>query len=345
MKNKLILDILQNKVNYGPQIANIYINSQCNLKCEYCWFHSFLNKKKMPNRIIPFSAIQKNINELKELGTKYIVLSSHGEPWLHPQIQSIISYIKNQGLYLRITTNLTFKEKKLRLLFARADFLAVNFSAPEKELYKKIHSPSNSSTFETVVENLSLYSSLYRKRKKPFVEVRYIITKNNYRYIDKMLKLAKKLRIPQIRFRIFDPTPSTRTLLLSKEDYLSLKNMIKRILKKYSNCKTNLEKLYEHIGNEGKVNFQLNRCFVGWLRISLELNGKIGFCCQNDKLIIGNWKKDSIKKAWFSDIANKLRKKLKYDFNFKKREWKNCLFCFMEEENLYIDSILKKFGE
>ncbi|MCF7873768.1 MAG: radical SAM protein [Candidatus Omnitrophica bacterium] len=343
LKNNLIFDILQDKVTQGPQIANLYINSNCNLGCEYCWFHSFWNKNKPKKQIIPLSLIKKNILALKKLGTKYIVLSSHGEPWLHPEITKIINFIKKNGLFLRITTNLTFSDKQLKLAFGKANFLAVNFSAPTQKLYSKIHNPTKTKTYNNLISNLKLYSMLYKKVGTPYLEVRYIITKNNYKFIPKSIELARKLDIGQLRFRLLDTTRYTKKLSLTSLEIAKLKRIIKKVNSKHFPVKTNLKSLYSYLSKDNTINFSLNRCFIGWLRISLELNGDIGFCCQNDKLIFGNWKRDSIKKSWYNQKAQKIRLKSKYNFDIKKDFWKSCKFCFIEKDNKSIDSILKKF--
>jgi len=342
--HNILADILQNKVSKGPQIANIYINSSCNLKCEYCWFHSFLNTKKTnPAKTIPYSIIKRMVEELKSIGVKYIVLSSHGEPWLHPDICEIINFIVNKGVYLRITTNLTFENSTTRLAFAKANFLAITFSAPSENLYSKIHMPQTKKCYKNLIKNLEIYSDLYKKRKNPFMEIRYIITKNNYKYVEEMVKLASHLGIPQIRFRILDTTKYTRDLAPTAKHLIQLKETIKKLLEKSFGINTNLIDLYNCINENGKVEFNIRRCFVGWLRISLELNGKIGFCCQNDKLIIGTWRRDSIIKSWYSKQAQILRRKMKYKFGVDKNLWKNCNFCFMERTNKEIDLLLRKF--
>lgn len=341
-KSRLIFDILQNKATGGPGIANIYINSDCPLKCEYCWFHSSYNKRQIKSIVIPFSSIKKNLLELKALGTKYLVLSSHGEPWLHPEICDIINFIRKNGFYLRITTNLTFNDPGLKTVFAKVNFLAVTLSAPDNELYLKIHSPGNSKSFQHVISNLKLYSALYRKKSSPFVEVRYIITKNNYRHLAGIVRLCEQLKIPQIRFRILDTTLDTKSLMLNCEEICTLREIIKELTGKTEKVKTNLSSLLDSLNDKGAINFTLNRCFIGWLRISLELNGDIGFCCQNDQLIIGNWQSQSIKDCWFGKKADTFRSETMNNFNINKKFWHACKFCFLEKDNQYFDSLFKR---
>lgn len=342
---QLLSAILRDTAQHGPRVANLYIESLCNIKCEYCWFHSPLNKKLIRRISIPLSAIKKNIDQLHRLGIQYIVISSHGEPALHPNIAAIINYIKRKNIKLRITTNLTFNREDIRVAFAQVDFLAVTLSAHNKTLYTKIHSPASSQYYATVIKNLKLYVGLGKKKKKSQVEIRYIITKNNYKKIKHILALAEQLELYQIRFRILDTTPQTQKLTLNKKEIVDLRKILHRLCAKPLKIKHNMHKLYNSLDEKGAVQCVISRCFVGWLRISLELNGDIGFCCQNDKLIIGNWKKDRLQKAWYSRKADRLRTKAKNDFNITKKFWEVCQFCFMEEQNKTIDRTLKQLTQ
>jgi len=337
-------DIIKNKTSDTPSAAVININSICNLRCEFCWIHSPLNKKRSVKQTIPLASIKKNIDQLNNLGVKFISLSGDGEPWMHPYICEIIGYIQNRKINFRITTNFTFKKEKIRLAFAKANLIDINFSAPTPRLYQKIHSPQNNNSYINVLKNLKIYTELYRKKQFPLLEINYIITASNYLYIDDMLKLADDFGIPNIRFRILDVTKYTKKLLLGRNEIISFKAIIKKIFKKKYKVKNNLTAIYRYLGKNGSINFMLDRCFIGWMKISLECNGNIGFCCQNDKLIIGNWERDSIKSSWLSRKASLLRLKAKNEFDLKKSFWQNCIFCCDEERNKKIDLLLKKFS-
>ncbi|MCM8797655.1 MAG: radical SAM protein, partial [Candidatus Omnitrophica bacterium] len=245
----------------------------------------------MPKTIMPLSYIEKIVRQLKELGVKAVSLSADGEPALHPQIKKIIDIIKNNGISLRITTNLTFGKNELFSSFAKADILVVNLSAPDAKLYRKFCSPVSEKPFLNLAHNLKMFSTLFRKRGKPNIILNYIITRNNYVYIEKMLDFADSLKLPFIRFRILDTTLETKKLFLTHEEILELHSIINKISRSNYSVKHDLRNL---LAFRKKADFNLKRCFIGWLALSIENNGDIVFCCQNPWLKIGNWKRDSL---------------------------------------------------
>lgn len=339
-----IPDIIQNKTSKGPSAAILNVNSLCNLNCEFCWIHTPLKKDKIKPENISFASIKKIIDELKSLGTTQISLSADGEPWLNPEITAIVNYIKDNDFFLRITTNLTFNNKEILIAFARADMLDVNFSAPNEALYAKIHNPRKKVFYGQLIDNLTVYSKLYRKRKKPSLEINYVITRNNYSYLEEMLNLVDKMGIRNIRFRILDTTEYTKKLFLKRPEIISLKKITGGILAKKFKARHNLKEIDNYLGNKGEVNFDLKRCFIGWLMVSIESDGNIGLCCQHGNLTIGNWRKQSISESWYSRKANRLRQKAKDDFDINDPFWENCLFCCCEKKNKEIDSLLKRIG-
>ena len=340
---RLLPDIINNKISVGPSAAIININSVCNLNCEFCWIHSPLKKGRPEPSNVSFVSVKKILDELRNMGVNQISLSADGEPWLNPEITEIINYIKDNGFFLRITTNLTFDDKTIQIAFARADVLDVNLSAPNQRIYTKIHNPCSKNAYRNTINNLKVYANLYKKRSKPLLEINYVITQNNYNFLKEALALAEKLQVPNIRFRILDTIESTKKLFLKSNDLILLKQDIQSILSKKTKINHNLNELNNYLSDSGKITFELKSCLAGWVMVSIEYNGGIGLCCQHGNLIIGSWKKQSIEKCWYSQKANKLRKKMKDDFDIKAPFWKNCLFCCSEKINRDLFSMVEKY--
>ena len=79
---------------------SIEILQRCPNRCIYCSSHS----NPQATHIIPFEIIKNVIDEAKSLGCKTVCLSG-GEPFLHPQILDIISYIAKQQLTCYVYTS------------------------------------------------------------------------------------------------------------------------------------------------------------------------------------------------------------------------------------------------
>ncbi|MGE4554830.1 MAG: radical SAM protein [Candidatus Paceibacterota bacterium] len=83
-----------------PFYVNLVINSQCNLKCAYCFGrYSF-----RPQTYWPLEDLKKLIDELYKRGTRYILVQG-GEPLLHPNIREILSYLNHKNIVCAIVSN------------------------------------------------------------------------------------------------------------------------------------------------------------------------------------------------------------------------------------------------
>lgn len=83
-----------------PFYVNLVINSQCNLRCAYC-FGAYSNR---PQTYWDMKKLKKTIDQLYEKGTRYILVQG-GEPLLHPDIRGILKYLKKKKIVAAIVTN------------------------------------------------------------------------------------------------------------------------------------------------------------------------------------------------------------------------------------------------
>src|SRR6202167_5119095 len=81
-----------------PILAQIVPIRRCNLDCGYC---NEYDKTSDPG---PLSTMLRRIDRLGELGTTIITLSG-GEPTLHPDLDAIITRIRQRGAIATLITN------------------------------------------------------------------------------------------------------------------------------------------------------------------------------------------------------------------------------------------------
>lgn len=100
-----ILKIKALKKKPYPFYVNLVINSQCNLKCAYCFGrYSF-----RPQRYLSFEKLKELIDLLYQKGTRYILIQG-GEPFLHPQLREILNYLIKKKIVCAIVSNGTLPE-------------------------------------------------------------------------------------------------------------------------------------------------------------------------------------------------------------------------------------------
>lgn len=121
---------------------SIEILQRCPNRCIYCSSHS----NPQATHLIPFEIIKNVIDEAKSLGCKTVCLSG-GEPFLHPQILDIISYIAKQqltcyvytsGIYMKDEVYSSLPNEYIEAIRGMVDKVIFNVEADSSTLYDQI---------------------------------------------------------------------------------------------------------------------------------------------------------------------------------------------------------------
>ena len=121
---------------------SIEILQRCPNRCIYCSSHS----NPQATHIIPFEIIKNIIDDAKSLGCKTVCLSG-GEPFLHPQILDIISYIAKQqlicyvytsGIYMKDEVYSSLPNEYIEAIRGMVDKVIFNVEADSSTLYDQI---------------------------------------------------------------------------------------------------------------------------------------------------------------------------------------------------------------
>lgn len=121
---------------------SIEILQRCPNRCIYCSSHS----NPQAAHIISFETIKGIIDDAKALGCKTVCLSG-GEPFLHPQILKIISYIAQQhltcyvytsGIYMKDEVYSSLPYEYIESVRGIVDKIIFNVEADTPTLYNRI---------------------------------------------------------------------------------------------------------------------------------------------------------------------------------------------------------------
>lgn len=121
---------------------SIEILQRCPNRCIYCSSHS----NPQATHLIPFEIIKNVIDDAKSLGCKTVCLSG-GEPFLHPQILDIISYIAKQqltcyvytsGIYIKDEVYSSLPSEYIEAIRGMVDKVIFNVEADTSALYDQI---------------------------------------------------------------------------------------------------------------------------------------------------------------------------------------------------------------
>jgi radical SAM protein with 4Fe4S-binding SPASM domain len=139
--------------------------SICNLRCTMCFQvdKSFTKKEYMGQ--MEFDLFKKIVDEAVINGTKAITLASRGEPTLHKQLNSMLDYISNKFIDIKLNTNATKLNDDLchKILSSSVNEIVFSVDSHIKTIYEKIRV---NGVFEDILYNIKNFHSI-RKNYYP----------------------------------------------------------------------------------------------------------------------------------------------------------------------------------
>ncbi len=115
-----------------PLMAHIVPMRRCNLACAYC------NEYDDFSAPVPFEVMKRRIDRLRELGTSAVIISG-GEPLMHPELETLIRYIRKRGMLAALISNcyLLTKERIRKLNRAGLEYLQISIDNVEPDEVSK----------------------------------------------------------------------------------------------------------------------------------------------------------------------------------------------------------------
>jgi len=294
-RTRLLLDFLAKKEETSglPLEIGIEIINVCNLRCIMCPYEDMITKKTRPIGKMSLVLFKKIIDEITPFA-ELAYLHGIGEPLLHPQIFKFITYAKNKGIRVGISTNATLldKTKSKKLLGLGIDYLILAMDGATKETYEKIRIGGD---FERVEKNIKHFLQLKKKRKKgPFVVIQFITLPENKKEISLFLKKWQGRGVDVVRIK--------PKIALKDEDKKG-----KSIIAPY--------------------------CFHIFRQLNVYSDGTVVPCCEDvhGRYPLGNVKNESIKEVWNSPKMRNLRK---INFQKKRKEINICRTCLYPQPTI-----------
>ncbi|MGQ9628961.1 MAG: radical SAM/SPASM domain-containing protein [bacterium] len=182
--NTYFLDFEDQKFYYGEHFEEFYsyplgfsieISSVCNLHCTMCIYQDYLKKNNIL-KFMPLNTFKKVIDEISHIGIKTtfgslgssagkpcVELILRGEPLLYPQMEEILSYVKEKGVISSIVTNGLLLNNRMAELLLDMEVGSVVFSidGATKETYERIRRGGN---YDKVIQNVLNFIELREKK-------------------------------------------------------------------------------------------------------------------------------------------------------------------------------------
>lgn len=340
LNRQRLLGIVKNRVLCGPRFVSLCMNNYCNNQCLFCNTNSpLVDRSGTKSSDLAFGLAKKTIDQAAAWGSREVLMTGMGEPTLHPDFVKIAAYIKKKGLVSTLTTNALF-DKKLFPAVAAVDNVLVNLSAPDERLYARLQSPGDKKAFMRALVNIYALLKLKRPGSPPNVILAFIINSLNYKSVGRMLALAEKLGVDNILFRFVEHKKETEEMLLSARQEKELLAIVGRAIKTSRGIRHNLDSIRSTLLDfDGFYN--IDRCYAGWFVAEVGFTGTARIC--NEKMVVGDLKKDTLENIWRSPEAQKMRLRLKNNFKKEKAYWgPGCRLCCWHDLNAAIEGALER---
>lgn len=267
-----------------PSTLMIHPNYKCNFNCIYCYIDD-KNKK-----VIPYKKWVSIIKEAKKLGV-YSVDILGGEPFLYPNLLSLINFIVRNKMRVNIFTNgALIDEQFLEKIKNYNNKLLFIIKLDAENCYYKQNKPDI--TYDELIKKIKL-TRHYKLNVLNFI----VVTKYNYKYIDEIVNTSTKYGA----FPIFERFAPVKDKKINKELELTSKEWETVLQKMFR-----FWKKYEHfIKFYSILNGGVCSCLSN--NMAVMQNGTVKPCPEaHNDLIYGDLKKESLKEIWVK--SSRLRK-------------------------------------
>ncbi|MFH1849296.1 MAG: radical SAM protein [archaeon] len=306
---KTIVNIYAPRLFGNPLILHIDITNRCNLKCRHCDVWKCRKKRDMPLKV--FTEL---IGQAGRMGLKMVAISG-GEPFLHPQLLQMISYLKQKGIFATISTNGTLLNSgNCRMLKTIGlDQLVISMEAAG-DRYDEFRGIKGG--YKGVLKAIGLARASGLNHA-----IGTCITKQNFRDLPGLAAELSRMQVPRMYLYPFYLSPrniagnKTDLLRFSHEDIEEYKLIVRRLVRYRMVDRISgyiLIKSVDYFSGKGILLDDIP-CYAPLFSCIIGFEGDVSPCWYSDK-VLGNVYEDDFADIWnsgeFGIIRNKARKKI-----------------------------------
>ncbi len=242
-----------------PFYLHIESTNLCNLKCIEC--PTGMGTLTRPQGNLSFENFKACFDPVKSR-IIYLVLYFQGEPFLNPELLSMIKYAKKNRVYTMVSSNgHLFRNKKIarEIVNSGLGSLVISLDGISQKSYQKYRKNGDLfRVFKGIDKIVEAKKEL--KLKYPKLYLQFLVMRHNEHEIEDMKIIGKKIGADRILFKkaqIYD--------FKNAEEILPQNIKYRRYVK--------IDSRYEL---KGKI---LNRCFKLWSDMMITWDGQVLPCC------------------------------------------------------------------
>lgn len=294
----------------GPLKVQWDILYRCNSRCVTCdrW-QEFEGKA-----VIPHEREKRLLDELAELGT-FSVAFSGGEPFLRKDIFDLFKYAKKVGLTTSVNSNALLINEQIAEKIVGSGLDMIYFSLDGATPATNDYIRGVPGSFEKTFNAVRLLKE--KGGGKPKIFINSTINNKNVSEVVELARICKEAGVDGVTIQ---PAHSCNEmefnlpeeLRLSRENIPLFKRELEVLLRDYKDMFPMMEDYFNNFGTfiENPSELYRYRCVAAYTSVQIHPNGDV-YSCPVAFEKMGNLMESSFKNIWFSEKANKLRKKIK----------------------------------
>lgn len=275
-----------------PYYLTIEPGNACPLKCVLC--PTGQREKGLPKGFLSFTNFKKIIDELGEY-LYGIELYNWGEPFLNTEIFKMVKYARDKNIFVIISSSLNHFDKTIckKLIRCNLNLLMISLYGASQETVERYQRGNN---FENVIKNIRLIVEERKKmkRRKPFLQWRFMVTKYNEHEIAKAREIAKEIGIDFLELGCFRCD-------MAKEPFLGNRSQFENVKKWLP--KNEAYSYYDYAHKRKKIILE-NDCSFLWTRSVVNWDGSVFPCCA---VFDKKWNFGNMFRSNFGEIWNNIR--------------------------------------
>jgi radical SAM protein with 4Fe4S-binding SPASM domain len=237
-------------------------------------------------------------------GTKSVMFAGEGEPLLHPHLPEYISWAKQNGIDVGVTTNgVLMTPKFIELSFPHLSWIKLSVNGGTKNVYTKIHSPRQKNDWNVLWSNIQFAVDFKKAKGLPIrIGVQSLLLPDNAATLLRLARLCARCGVDYLVIKPFCPHPLSQKSLKAI-DYTQYSTLFSKLRK--FNC-SNFElylRLEEMEALEREREYE--RCYsVPYFWAYIMATGDVYGCSAflgDPRFKYGNVNEESFTKIWMGE--------------------------------------------
>jgi len=199
-------------LKYNPVFISIVATSRCNLKCRMCPTHSAAIPDSYPYRQSPardmdFDTFKEAVDRFRDAISVNIIGS--GEPLLNRDLFRMAEYasLRRKMKVKTFTNGILLGEKAAEIADSFLDGITVSINGHDAAEFNRLTGMPEASYGDIYRGTQKLIERRNRAGSKLKVKLAFIVDRENYKNIDGMIDVARRLGVDRAHFCNFLPCP------------------------------------------------------------------------------------------------------------------------------------------